>query len=109
MTTILPSGPQRDNRSSLSPGEYLVEFAKRHPRTTAGLVGLFAGGVGAVPAVALTQGALWVSRDFRVMKQTARAHKFDRLANQRRDGGNLAGARTADEKASKIRRKIAGM
>lgn len=109
MRTVLPSGPERDNRTKLSPVEGLIEFAKRHPRTTAFAIGATAGGVGVVPAVAATQIALWASSDFRIMKQTAKAHFYDRKANRMREMGNTKRATEANQEADKIRRLIAKM
>lgn len=110
MRTILPSGPQgRDNRTSLGPAEALFEFAQRHPRTTAVIGGGMLGGVGAVPALALTQIALWGSSDFRIMKQEAKARYQERKANRFSAAGNTRRATKANNKANNIRQRIARM
>jgi|OM-RGC.v1.029588937 hypothetical protein len=109
MRTVLPSGPKRDDRTELSPVEGIIEYSKRHPRTTAFLAGTFSSGFGGIPAAALVQVGLWASSDFRIMKQTAQAHYYDRKANRMREAGNTKRATQASKQADKIRRRIATM
>ena len=67
------------------------------------------GGVGAVPALALTQIALWGSSDFRIMKQEAKARYQERKANRFSAAGNTRRATKANNKANNIRQRIARM
>ncbi|MBV6633727.1 MAG: hypothetical protein KI792_11935 [Alphaproteobacteria bacterium] len=109
MSTALPSGPRRDDRTEIGPAEGLWEWAKRRPGLAGAAVGFFAGGVGAVPGFIVGSLAPSFSKDLRVMRDTARAHYHDRQANRFSEMGNERQAVNANKQGDKYRRRLARM